>query len=191
MLSFTFLLLSAGLIALGAVLWRLSSSQDAYKVASFCLWIGAYACIANAPVFNLSIEPEMATLGNNLGLYVGFPMMALVLLDLALGWEWQKATWGRIFLGLAAMFELMRRAESGNSYGEFLLMACTLALLVAFFKIIKNAIASGQAFKKHSIVLGFYFGLMVASLWSINTTFALLWNSLTLLTFGGYLYFAA
>lgn len=191
MLSFTFLLLSAGLIALGAVLWRLSSSQDAYKVASFCLWIGAYACIANAPVFNLSIEPEMATLGNNLGLYVGFPMMALVLLDLAIGWEWQKATWGRIFLGLAAMFELMRRAESGNSYGEFLLMACTLALLVAFFKIIKNAIASGQAFKKHSIVLGFYFGLMVASLWSINTTFALLWNSLTLLTFGGYLYFAA
>jgi hypothetical protein len=191
MLSFTFLLLSAGLIALGAVLWRLSSSQDAYKVASFCLWIGAYACIANAPVFNLSIEPEMATLGNNLGLYVGFPMMALVLLDLALGWEWQKATWGRIFLGLAAMFELMRRAESGNSYGEFLLMACILALLIAFFKIIKNAIASGQAFKKHSIVLGFYFGLMVASLWSINTTFALLWNSLTLLTFGGYLYFAA
>ena len=191
MLSFTFLLLSAGLIALGAVLWRLSSSQDAYKVASFCLWIGAYACIANAPVFNLSIEPEMATLGNNLGLYVGFPMMALVLLDLALGWEWQKATWGRIFLGLAAMFELMRRAESGNSYGEFLLVACTLALLVAFFKIIKNAMASGQAFKKHSIVLGFYFGLMVASLWSINTTFALLWNSLTLLTFGGYLYFAA
>jgi len=191
MLSFTFLLLSAGLIALGAVLWRLSSSQDAYKIASFCLWIGAYACIANAPVFNLSIEPEMATLGNNLGLYVGFPMMALVLLDLALGWEWQKATWGRIFLGLAAMFELMRRAESGNSYGEFLLMACILALLIAFFKIIKNAIVSGQAFKKHSIVLGFYFGLMVASLWSINTTFALLWNSLTLLTFGGYLYFAA
>ena len=191
MLSFTFLLLSAGLIALGAVLWRLSSSQDAYKVASFCLWIGAYACIANAPVFNLSIEPEMATLGNNLGLYVGFPMMALVLLDLALGWEWQKATWGRIFLGLAAMFELMRRAESGNSYGEFLLMACILALLIAFFKIIKNAIASGQAFKKHSIVLGFYFGLIVASLWSINTTFALLWNSLTLLTFGGYLYFSA
>jgi len=191
MLSFTFLLLSAGLIALGAVLWRLSSSQDAYKIASFCLWIGAYACIANAPVFNLSIEPEMATLGNNLGLYVGFPMMALVLLDLALGWEWQKATWGRIFLGLAAMFELMRRAESGNSYGEFLLMACILALLIAFFKIIKNAIVSGQAFKKHSIVLGFYFGLMVASLWSINTTFALLWNSLTLLTFGGYLYFSA
>ena len=172
-------------------MWRLSSSQDAYKVASFCLWIGAYGCIANAPVFSLFIEPEMATLGNNLGLYVGFPMMALVLLDLVLGWKWQKATWGRIFLGLAAMFELMRRAESGNSYGEFLLMACTLALLFAFFKIIKNAIASRQGFKKHSIVLGFYVGLMVASLWSINTTFALLWNSLTLLTFGGYLYFAA
>jgi len=191
MLSFTYLLLSASLIALGVLLWRLRDSQDAYKTAALCLWLGAYACIANAPIFSSFIEPEMAILGDNLSVYVGFPMMALVLLDLALGWQWQRATWGRIFLALAAMFELMRRAESGNHYGEFILIACALALLVAFFMIIKSAIAQGQAIKKHSIVLGFYFGLIVASLWSFNTTFALLWNGLTLLTFGGYLYFAA
>ena len=191
MLSFVYMLLSAFLIALGMLLWRLKVSQDAHKTSALCLWLGAYACIANAPIFSPFIEPEMAILGDNLSLYVGFPMMALVLLDLALGWQWQRATWGRIFLALAAMFELMRRAEAGNDYGEFVLIASALALLVAFFRIIKSAITQGQAIKKHSILLGFYFGLMVASLWSFNTSFALLWNALTLLTFGGYLYFAA
>ena len=189
MLSFAFLLLSAGLIAFGVLLWRFKGLHDTHKTAALCLCLGAYACITNAPVFSLFIEPEMAILGVNLSLYVGVPMMALVLLDLAIGWQWKRSTRGAAHA--SAPFALMRRAESGNSYGEFLLMACTLALLFAFFKIIKNAIASGQGFKKHSIVLGFYVGLMVASLWSINTTFALLWNSLTLLTFGGYLYFAA
>jgi len=191
MLSFTYLLLSASHIAIGVMLWRVKGPQDAYKTAAMCLWLGAYACIANAPIFSPVIEPEMAVLGINLCLYVGFPMMALVLLDLALCWQWQRATWGRIFLALAAMFELMRRAESGNNYGEFILIACALAFLVAFFRIIKSAKALGQTIKKPSIVLSFYFGLMMASLWSFNTTFALLWNSLTLLTLGGYLYFAA
>ena len=55
----------------------------------------------------------MVVLGQNLSLYVGFPMMALIMLDVAMGWQWQRATWGRIFLALAAMFELMRRAENG------------------------------------------------------------------------------
>lgn len=191
MLSFIYLLLSASLIAFGVLLWRFKGLHDTHKTAALCLCLGAYACIANAPVFSLFIEPEMAILGVNLSLYVGVPMMALVLLDLAIGWQWKRATWGRIFLALAAMFELMRRAEAGNDYGEFVLIASALALLVAFFRIIKSAITQGQAIKKHSIVLGFYFGLMVASLWSFNTTFALLWNGLTILTFGGYLYFAA
>ena len=190
MLSFAFLLLSAGLIALGALLWRLSSSQDAYKVASFCLWIGAYGCIANAPVFSLFIEPEMATIGNNLGLYVGFPMMALVLLDLVLGWKWQKATWGRIFLGLAAMFELMRRAENGAAYGEFILWICLLALLWSIYRIIRTARLQGQASNRLYIGMGFYFALMMVSLGSFNTGTMVLWSGLTLLAFGGYLYFA-
>jgi hypothetical protein len=191
MLSFGYLLLSASLIVLGVLLWRLKDLQDAYKTAALCLWLGAYACVANAPIFGPFIEPEMAILGDNLSLYVGFPMMALVLLDLVLGWRWQRATWGRIFLALAAMFELMRRAESGNNYGEFILMACALAPLVVFYRIIRSATTKRKAVKSHSIVLGFYFGLILASLWSFNTTFTLLWNGLTLLTLGGYLYLAA
>lgn len=191
MLSFVYLLLAASLITFGVLLWRLRIWQDAHKTASFCLWLGAYACTANAPIFSSFIASELAILGNNLNLYVGFPMMALVLLDLTLGWQWQRATWGRIFLALAALFELMRRAEAGTDYGEFVLTACTLALLYTIFRIIKNALSTDQAIKKRCIVLSFYFGLMVASLWSFNTSFVLLWNGLTLLTFGGYLYFSA
>ena len=163
MLSLIYLLLSVSLITLGVLLWRLKTLQDTHKIASFCLWLGAYACIANAPMFSSFIEPEMATLGNNLSVYVGFPMMSLVLLDLALGWQWLRATWGRIFLALAA----------------------------TIFRLIKTMLPNNQPVKNHFIVLSFYLGLMIASLWSFNTNLALLWNGLTLLIFGGYLYFSA
>ena len=193
MLSCLYLLLAASLIAAGVLLWRLrlSVSQDVRKTAAFCLWLGAYACTVNMPILSSVIEPEVAILGTNLNLYVSFLMMALVMLDLTHGWQWQRATWGRIFLALAAMFELMRRAEAGTDYGQFVLTACTFALLYAIFRIIKNARSTDQALSKYCIVLGFYFGLMIASLWSFNTSLALLWNGLTLLTFGGYLYFSA
>jgi hypothetical protein len=191
MLSLFYLLLSASLITFGVLLWRRMQLQDTHKTAALCVWLGAYACITNAALFSPFIEPEMATLGVNLSLYVGFPMMALVSLDLALGWQWQRATWGRIFLALAAMFELMRRAEAGNAYGKFILLACTLALLVAVYRLIKGAKSKGHSCRLHYLALGFYGSLMLASLWSLNTSFAVLWNGLTLLTFGGYLYFSA
>ena len=191
MLSFIYLLLSASLIAFGVLLWRFKGLHDTHKTAALCLCLGAYACIANAPVFSLFIEPEMAILGVNLSLYVGVPMMALVLLDLAIGWQWKRATWGRIFLALAAMFELMRRAEAGNTYGEFIVLACTLVLLVAISRLIKAAKSKGQACNVHYTAAGIYLTLMLASLWSFNTSFALLWHGFTLLAIGSYLYFAA
>ena len=191
MLSFIYLLLSASLIAFGVLLWRFKGLHDTHKTAALCLCLGAYACIANAPVFSLFIEPEMAILGVNLSLYVGVPMMALVLLDLAIGWQWKRATWGRIFLALAAMFELMRRAEAGDTYGEFIVLACTLVLLVAISRLIKAAKSKGQACNVHYTAAGIYLTLMLASLWSFNTSFALLWHGFTLLAIGSYLYFAA
>ena len=191
MLIFIDLLMAASLIALGVLLWRLKKLQDTHKTAALCIWLGAYACLANTAMLGPFIESEMVTLGTNLSVYVGFPMMALVMLDLAIGWRWQRATWGRIFLALAAMFELMRRAEAGDVYGEFILWACSLALLLAMFRIITEARLKGQASQRLYIGLGFYFAFMMASLGSFNTSFALLWNGFTLLTFGGYLYFAA
>ena len=116
--------------------------------------------------------------------------MALIMLDVAMGWHWQRATWGRIFLALAAMFELMRRAENGDAYGEFILWTCLLALLWSIFQIIRAARFQGPASNRLYVGLGFYFGLMMATLGSFNTGTMLLWSGLTLLVFGGYLYFA-
>ena len=191
MLSFTYLLLSVGLVFVGALLWRLKGLQGSYNTAALSLWLGAYACMVNTPLFSLFIEPEMATLGDNLSVFVGFPMLALVLLDLTIGWHWKRATWGRIFLALAAMFEVMRRAEVGHNYAKFLFIVCALAILFALFKVVKTSAVKSQTVKKSSIILTTCFGLMLASLWSFNTSFVLLWNGLTILFIGGYLYFAA
>lgn len=102
MLSFSYLSVAASLILFGCILWRLKSIQDTHKIAASCLWLGAYACFTNSPILSPLIESEMVVLGQNLSLYVGFPIMALIMLDVAMGWQWQRATWGRIFLALAA-----------------------------------------------------------------------------------------
>ena len=116
--------------------------------------------------------------------------MALIMLDVAMGWQWQRATWGRIFLALAAMFELMRRAENGDAYGESILWICLLALLWSIFQIIRAARFQGPTSNRLYIGLGFYFALMMVTLGSFNTDTMLLWSGLTLIVFGGYLYFA-
>lgn len=186
-----YLLLAAGLVTFGVLLWRLKNLPGAYNTAALSLWLGAYACLANAPLFSSFMEPQMATLGINLSVFVGLPMLALVLLDLTLGWHLKKATWGRIFLALAAMFEVMRRAEAGNNYAKFIFIACALAILFSIFKIVKNPALKPLTSKKSAIMLSACVGLMIASLGSFNTTLALLWNGLTILTVGGYLYLAA
>jgi hypothetical protein len=189
MLSFSYLSVAASLILFGCILWRLKSIQDTHKIAASCLWLGAYACFTNSPILSPLIESEMVVLGQNLSLYVGFPIMALIMLDVAMGWQWQRATWGRIFLALAAMFELMRRAENGAAYGEFILWICLLALLWSIYRIIRTARLQGQASNRLYIGMGFYFALMMVSLGSFNTGTMVLWSGLTLLAFGGYLYF--
>lgn len=189
MLSFSYLSVAASLILFGCILWRLKSIQDTHKIAASCLWLGAYACFTNSPILSPLIESEMVVLGQNLSLYVGFPIMALIMLDVAMGWQWQRATWGRIFLALAAMFELMRRAENGAAYGEFILWICLLALLWSIYRIIRTARLQGQASNRLYIGMGFYFALMMVSLGSFNTGTMVLWSGLTLLAFGSYLYF--
>ena len=190
MLSFSYLLVAASLILFGCVLWRLKRLQDTHKIAASCLWLGAYACFTNSPILSPLIESEMVVLGQNLSLYVGFPMMALIMLDVAMGWQWQRATSGRIFLALAAMFELMRRAENGHAYGEFILWICLLASLWSIYRIIRTARLQGQASNRLYIGVGFYFALMMVTLGSFHTGTMVLWSGLTLLPFGGYLYFA-
>tara|TARA_B100000780_G_C20820329_1_gene325921 strand:- start:26 stop:601 length:576 start_codon:yes stop_codon:yes gene_type:complete len=191
MLSFIYLLVAASLSIGGILLWRLKKRPHTYKTAALCLWLGAYACLVNTSLLSAFIALELATLGINLALYVSVPMATLLLLDVALNWQWQRATWGRIFLSLAAMFELMRRAETGNRYAEIMLIVCILASIFAAYSIIKAAKIKPQANGKLSLVLAAYLGLMVASLGALNSSFVLLWNALSLLTLGNYLYFAA
>ena len=179
------------LVIWGLKLWRLKDIQGSYSTAALSLWLGAYASIVNAPFAVSMVSFEVAILGYNLSVFVGLPMLALTLLDLSFSWRWQKATWGRIFLALAAMFEVMRRADVGNNYAKFIFIACIITLLFVLFKIVKHALKNNQSLKKSTALLGVCLMLMAASLWSFNTAFALVWHGLGLLVLGGYLYLSA
>ena len=95
-----------------------------YATAALCLWLAAFGCLVNVPFMSVShglsgmISPALQLTGYNASLYISLPMLTLTLLDLKFDWRWQKATWGRIFLALAALFELLRRAET--SFGLML-----------------------------------------------------------------------
>ncbi|MCO4837810.1 MAG: hypothetical protein KC426_06940 [Oceanospirillaceae bacterium] len=191
MLSFVYLILTALLVNCGLALWRLKDSRGSYTTAALSLWLGAYTSLVNAPIFSSLMSFEVATLGYNLSVFVGLPMLALVLLDLMLNWGWQKATWGRIFLALAAMFEVMRRADAGNNYTHFIFIVCILTLAFTLFKLFKSNLGSDESVKKITGLLSVCLALMMASLWSFHTAFALLWNGLGLLALGGYLYLSA
>lgn len=191
MLNFVYLILTVLLVIWGLKLWRLKDIQGSYSTAALSLWLGAYASIVNAPFAVSMVSFEVAILGYNLSVFVGLPMLALTLLDLSFSWRWQKATWGRIFLALAAMFEVMRRADVGNNYAKFIFIACIITLLFILFKIVKHALKNNQNFKKSTPLLGVCLVLMAASLWSFNTAFALVWHGLGLLVLGGYLYLSA
>ena len=91
-MSFVYLILTVLLVICGLKLWRLKDIQGSYSTAALSLWLGAYASIVNAPFAGSLVSFEVTTLGYNLSVFVGLPILALTLLDLSFSWRWQKAT---------------------------------------------------------------------------------------------------
>ncbi len=71
---------------------------------------------------------------DNLAYYAGLPMIASV--AIAHGWnkQWSRAAWGRWMLGLFALFELVRRSDTGALYSQGLALLTCLALLAGVLK---------------------------------------------------------
>jgi hypothetical protein len=71
---------------------------------------------------------------DNLAYYAGLPMIASV--AIAHGWnrQWSRAAWGRWLLGLFALFELVRRSDTGVLYSQGLALLTCLALLAGVLK---------------------------------------------------------
>ncbi|MDP6967912.1 MAG: hypothetical protein QGG88_02230 [Gammaproteobacteria bacterium] len=92
------------------------SHVSAAKTAALAALFIALQQVAISPLLNLSPDhSSMLMLSNGVN-YISLPLVAMVVLHHSLGWQWQAATWGRIFLGLAAMFELGRRSGLNADY---------------------------------------------------------------------------
>ncbi|MDC9719460.1 MAG: hypothetical protein PSN46_01880 [Gammaproteobacteria bacterium] len=132
MLNVIYLVIGLKLVYLASALWRLPLERGLIKTAALSLALTALGCVVNMPLLIPYVSPYIVIMGHNIGLYIGLPMLTLGLLDWHFHWHWQKATWGRIFLALAALFELLRRAETslGMMLAEVLGYANNHALLI-------------------------------------------------------------
>ena len=99
---------------LAYVCWQ--SSVTAHKTVALASLFIALQNWAVSPLISLSQDHVGMLMLNNSANYISLPLVALAVLHYSLAWQWQTATWGRIFLGLAALFELGRRTDLNADY---------------------------------------------------------------------------
>ncbi|MCP4790751.1 MAG: hypothetical protein GY881_11010 [Gammaproteobacteria bacterium] len=93
-----------------------NSPLSAGKTAALVSALVALQNIALAPIIALSDNQAGMLMLSNSADYISLPLGALVVLHYSLNWQWQPAIWGRVFLGLAATFELGRRMGYNQDY---------------------------------------------------------------------------
>jgi hypothetical protein len=112
MLNIIYLLLAIGLLRLSVAMWCLPLDRGLLKTAALSVAFAACGCLTSMQWLIPHLGPVLAAMGYNVSLYISLPMLLLAVIDWRYDWHWQQATWGRIFLALAALFELLRRADT-------------------------------------------------------------------------------
>lgn len=133
MLNIVYLLLAMGLLGLSGAIWLLTLDRGLLKTTALSLALAAFGCLTSMQWLIPDLGPVLTAMGYNVSLYISLPMLVLAVIDWRYDWRWQKATWGRIFLALAALFELLRRADTslGSMLIDGLGFETNYALLVA------------------------------------------------------------
>lgn len=149
------LLLSSALCGLWAYKARLAAAP-----ADTALGVWALSCVFVASAMIALTLPAAAgsefevvqRMALNLAIYAAVPLMAVVLFAVSRRLFWSAAGWGRLLLGLFALFELTRQLGYGSSYLQLLGAACCLGLLAGAVGLsVTRARASGIA---GTLVLG-------------------------------------
>lgn len=104
---------------LATVCWR--SERPAAKTAALTSAFIALFGILQSPLLGLPKTHVALVMADNAAHFISIPLASLIILHHCRDWHWQAATWGRIFLGLAAMFELGRQMGFN---GDYLLVIC-------------------------------------------------------------------
>ena len=151
------LLFALAFVWLATISWR--GNTPVSKAAALSAGLIAAANLLQSPLWpsalELSNSHALTIMVDNAARYIALPLSALILIHQARQWHWLAATWGRIFLGLAAMFEIGRRGDFNDSYLWLLesLWGSALLLVVLLY---------GQAFSRSQrmlmLVAGLYTG---------------------------------
>ena len=104
---------------LATVCWR--SELPAAKTAALASVMIAVFGILQSPYLGLPADHTALIMADNVAHFISLPLISLIIVHHCQDWNWQAATWGRIFLGLAAMFELGRQMDFNDIY---LLIIC-------------------------------------------------------------------
>lgn len=109
---------------------------EADQPALFCALLGFLlpAAAAAVGVIRFGIDPSAQT--SHLWLsqassFLGLPLLGAAALTLSRGWQWSRANWGRILLGLCAFFELFRQMNHLEDYRLLLNLVTLLLILYA------------------------------------------------------------
>jgi hypothetical protein len=132
--------LSDGLLAVACLACAIAIGKarkhygEADQPALFCALLGFLlpAAASAAGVIRFSFDPsaEVAHLWlSQASSFLGLPLLGAAALALGRGWQWSRANWGRILLGLCAFFELFRQLNQLEDY-RLLLNLTTLLLSI-------------------------------------------------------------
>jgi hypothetical protein len=108
--------------------------EEADQPALFCALLGFLLPTAAAAVgvVRFGIDPSVLAAHQWLSQassFLGLPLLGAAALALGRGWQWSRANWGRILLGLCAFFELFRQMNQLENY-RLLLNLTTLLLII-------------------------------------------------------------
>ncbi|MGE6792679.1 DUF6962 family protein [Pseudomonas guineae] len=134
--------LSDGLLALACLACAIAIGKarshygEADQPALFCALLGFLlpAAAAAAGVIRFGFDPsvEAAHLWlSQASSFLGLPLLGAAALALGRSWQWSRANWGRILLGLCAFFELFRQLNQLDNYRLLLNLATLLLVLYA------------------------------------------------------------
>jgi hypothetical protein len=107
-------------------------SSAEIKVARLSILSFTLALIGEFTLTSNSMDSEtLSRMLSNLALYAGVPMLVSAIAAKASNRSFTMQTWGRYLLAIIALFELCRRMEVGQQYGNALGIILILTLIVS------------------------------------------------------------
>lgn len=111
--------------------WRISDDVPGWYAAAFCSGL-LVASFSGSVLLAQIIDLTPMYWFKQLALYAAFPLLSFVLLALVFSINWPREAWGRILLGVCAIYWIAQQTQ----HLDYLLMVCALLSLIAMMKLL-------------------------------------------------------